>query len=303
MGWMQVRLRVALVRQVSLGAAAGAWAAFLAEGALILSDWTGLDWLRTYFPVLVLGATFGALFAPVDELSQGLRQRALRAALLGAALGAVAVTLTYAACVAFTPGPSGKVVSEGWSLPVARWLGFALGLATAAASASLASGWAIGNARLGLRRAGRGLAAGAVLGLILAVAGNVSGGNAWVLLAGLTVWAALLALAVFWLERRRAKHWLRILAGTSEDAFFPLQRSRITLGKSETNDVPLPGGQEVYPRHCEIRWSNDHYEIVDDEQGGVVLVNFRQIQEHVLKPGDLVKLGSVLLQYGEAQRR
>jgi hypothetical protein len=30
------------------------------------------------------------------------------------------------------------------------------------------------------------------------------------------------------------------------------------------------------------------------------MVNFRQVQEQVLKAGDLVKIGSALLQYGEA---
>jgi hypothetical protein len=302
MNWKKVRLRNVLVSVLPLGAAAGAWAAFLAEGALILSDLSGVGWLRTYLPVLVLGAVFSGLFAPIDEILNRHRQRALRAVLYGAVLGGIAVTLTYSAYLALTPAGPG-LAGESKGLPIARWIGFALGLAVAAACAALASGLAAHNLRLGLRRAVTGVVAGAALGLPLALAGNAAGGNSWVLLGGLTLWGAWLALAIFWFEQRQARRWLRILTGGVEDRFYPLRDRRITVGKSEFNDLPLPRGQEVYPRHCEIKWSNDHYDIVDDEQGGIVLVNFRQIQEHALKPGDLVKIGSVLLQYGEGRAR
>jgi hypothetical protein len=302
MNWKQVRLRNVLVQVLPLGAAAGAWSAFLAEGALILSDFAAVDWLRTYLPVWVLGTVFGGLFAPIDEILNRHWQRTARAARYGAALGGVVVTLTYGAYLALTPASAG-VAGASTVLPIARWIGFAVGLAVAAACAALASGFAANNPGLGLRRAAKGLVAGAAIAFPLAMVGNAAGGNSWVLLGGLTVWGAWLALAVFWFELRQARRWLRILTGGGEDRFYPLQQSRITLGKSEFNDLPLPHGQEVYPRHCEIRWAGDHYEIMDDEQGGIVLVNFRQIQEHALKPGDLVKLGSVLLQYGEGRTK
>ena len=83
------------------------------------------------------------------------------------------------------------------------------------------------------------------------------------------------------------------------DSIFPLRGRRLWLGKSERNDVPLTDFQEVYPFHCELRWSGDHYDIADSEQGGVVLVNYRQVQDYALRPGDLIKVGSALLQYGE----
>jgi hypothetical protein len=302
MNWMKVRLRNVLARVLPLGAAAGAWAAFLAEGALIASGYSGIGWLRTYLPVLVLGAVFGALFAPIDEILNRRRHRALRASLIGGALGGIVVTLTYAAYLALTPSGA-AATGEFKGLPIARWIGFALGLGVSAACAALASGLGANNLGLGFRRAARALLAGLALGFPLALAGNAAGGNSWVLLGGLTLWGAWLALAVFWFEQRQARRWLRVLTGGGEDRFFPLRDSTITLGKSEFNDVPLQDGQEVYPRHCEIKWVNNHYEIVDDEQGGIVLVNFRQIQEHALKPGDLVRIGSVLLQYGEGRSK
>ncbi|MDH4225076.1 MAG: FHA domain-containing protein, partial [Deltaproteobacteria bacterium] len=117
------------------------------------------------------------------------------------------------------------------------------------------------------------------------------------------LWGGGMALLGMTPRRLFSKRWLRVLMGAHEDYIFPLQGKTITLGKLESNDIPLLGSEEVFPRHCEIRWVADHYEIIDDEQGGVVLVNFRPIQNHPLKPGDLIKVGSALLQYGEGGRQ
>ncbi len=42
------------------------------------------------------------------------------------------------------------------------------------------------------------------------------------------------------------------------------------------------------------------YQIGHPEENGVVLVNYREVHDHTLRPGDIVKIGSALLQYGEA---
>ena len=124
--------------------------------------------------------------------------------------------------------------------------------------------------------------------------------DAWAVLAALVVWSGTLALLLHWSERRRARRWLRLLSGPGEDRIIPLQGGPLTLGRNERNDIPLLDFHEIYPYHCELRWASDHYDIVDNERGGIVLVNFRQVQEHALKSGDLIKIGTALLQYGEA---
>jgi hypothetical protein len=56
----------------------------------------------------------------------------------------------------------------------------------------------------------------------------------------------------------------------------------------------------LYPFHCTLRRDGKHFELADEDQGGSVLVNFRQAQNQTLKSGDLVKIGTALFQYGEA---
>ena len=76
-----------------------------------------------------------------------------------------------------------------------------------------------------------------------------------------------------------------MLTGPGEDSFFALDGRNFSVGKLEANDIPLLHYNEVFPFHCQLKWDSDHYKIVDEDQGGVVLVNFRQIQEQELKHG------------------
>jgi hypothetical protein len=303
MNWMRHKIRHQLRRVLLLGGAAGLWAAFLAEGTLLLAERWEVGWLRALLPLFVLGTVFGALFASIGEYLNRHFHRALGAAVIGALLTGGAGVLSHLLIVLIAqssvdPAATGAAGAAHSALVRPLWLG--VNLAIVAAAAALASSLGRLHWRQGLRRATRALVPGAALG---ALPGALPWeNNSWVLLVGMGLWGALLALAVFWLEQRLAQQWLRVLIGPGEDRFFPLDRRRITLGKEEANDIPLLEGQEVYPHHCEIKWMHDHYEIIDDEQGGVVLVNFRQIQEHALRPGDLVKIGSVLLQYGEGTR-
>lgn len=305
MNWKARKLHQQLGKVIGLGAAAGLWAAFLAEGALLLADHSGVTWLRTFLPVFVLGLVFGALFSPIQEILHRHLRSAGRAALAGALISGPATVLAFVLLAYLTDARISTAGSGASAVTLSdpmRWVWFGSSMAVLAASAALGSSVARLHWRQGIRRAVRALAVGGALGGALAALGTFTGGNAWLLLLGTGLWGALVALAAYWVEPRFAKHWLRVLIGPGEDRFFPLDRKHITLGRAESNDIPLLEGQEVYPHHCEIKWAHDHYEIIDDEQGGVVLVNFRQIQEHPLKPGDLVKIGSVLLQYGEGTR-
>ncbi|MCH8882543.1 MAG: FHA domain-containing protein [SAR324 cluster bacterium] len=303
MNWMKVNLRSLSWQTLLFGAAAGAWAAFLAEGAMVLAERSESDWATTYLPILVLGLVFGALFAPIEEWVNHYRSRIFTTALAGGALAAVAGTAGFGLAVYVTrlQLPSEGFVFHPIPLPV-RWVWFALCLGLIAGGAGMGSGLGLGDLRKAVRRGLRGTLAGAVAAFPLAAASSYTGGSAWTIVLGCTIWGGLLGWLIFWLDQRTASRWLRLVLGSGEDRFYPLRKRRITLGKEERNDIPLLEGDEIYPRHCEIKWIHDHYEIIDDEQGGIVLVNFRQIQEHPLKAGDLVKIGSVLLQYGEGSR-
>jgi len=301
MNWRSIWLRNQVWQYALLGAMSGLWGAFAYEGAqsLVVAQW-GLSALAALLPGTALGAFLGATFAPLDEFIGHYPRRALRTGGSGALLGALAGLAALGPLGLLMPvaGASATVpVTEGalwhWGL-----FGPALGIVSAAVT--FASGLGVGQPRLGLQRAAWGFAAGAVPGVLLAAAFALSAPMPWLQLAGLAAWGALLAVTVYWREKRFARHWLRVLTGPGEDCILPLRGLEIRLGKLESNEIPLPGYQEIYPVHCQMRWTGEHYQIIDDETGGTVLVNFRQVQEQVLKTGDLVKIGSALLQYGEA---
>ena len=299
MGWKQAYLKRVSLKLRIFGAAAGMWAAFLAEATLLYAESSQLEWLRYYGPIVVLGVTFGALFAPIDEMAYRFWNRAGKAAMAGALLSGVGGLVSFAlvsyflAPVADEPGIPGTA-----ALTPFRWLWFFIPFSLLAANAGLASGWVLGDTKKAFRRAGWGFVAGGAAGVPLAAVYLFAWENPAVHLLAFAAWSGFVSWVIFWGEKRMAKNWLRVLIGPEEDRIYPMEKHRITVGKLESNDIPLPDSQEIYPFHCEIHWAGDHYEIIDDENGGVVLVNFRQIQEQPLKNGDLVKIGSVLLQYG-----
>ncbi len=295
MNWKHASLRALGWRVTLLGAVAGLWAALLYEGAVLLMAQWPLPWIGPFLPAVVLGLGLGALLAPIGSLVDRYPHRAAKAALLGALLGVAAsgagLLLLYAV-----------VQLAGAERPQwVSWPTVPAVLALQGAAVGFASGMAGGRSKLALRRAGHGLLAGAVLGVPFAGGLFWFGDSAWQPLAGYALWGSVLAGWIFWGERRFARRWLRLVTGPGEDTLIPLTASLVTVGRLESNDVPLLHHREVFPLHCQLRREAGHYKIVDEEQGGLVLVNYRQVQEHALKPGDLLKIGSALLQYGEGR--
>lgn len=299
MNWMTVQLRSLSWKMLLVGASAGVWAAFLHESLWrLLSPLLGAG-----AGALLAGAGLGLGFAmvatPLDDLLHRFHHRAVWDALAGGLAGAVLGGSAGAAKLLLAPG-TGPLLA----LPALPGLGASAvtvaGLAAVAAVVGAASQVRRGRPVTATRRAALAALTGALLGVPLAGALLYSDSSPWVAFAGLAVWGAAVAWAAFWCEKRFARRWLRLLTGPGEDEIFPLQAGLVTLGKNEKNDIPLLHFEEIYPFHCQLRWAADHYEIIDNEQGGIVLVNFRQVEVQSLKPGDLVKIGTALLQYGEA---
>ena len=303
MNWRSVWLRGQIWQISALGVMSGIWAAFAYECAqiLVVGVWgPGPGPGPSLVPGTAFGLIFGATHAPLDEFLGRHPFRALRACGSGAVLGALAGLITL--------GPLGLLISFAGAAPVLplsegalwHWGLFVPALGIIAAVSAFASGLGIGQFRLGLIRAAWGFGAGLIGGAVLAATFAFLPLVSWLHMVGLALWGIWIALAVYWREKRFAKRWLRVLTGPGEDRILPLQGSDLRLGKLDSNEIPLPNYQEIHPVHCLLRWNGEHYQIVDDETGGTVLVNFRQVQEQVLKTGDLVKIGSALLQYGEA---
>ena len=299
MNWMKAYLRKLLWRTLILGAIAGVWGAFLFEGALWLAGRWEPSWVEL-LPGAALGLGLGAALAPIDDLMGRFWHRILKGGLAGGALGSLVGMGAFGLLAALDAPESANAAGLSPVGGGLSWLLTALLLGAIAAAAGVGSGFGAGRWAKAIQRGLTGLVSGALVGLPVGWAVSALPGQPWVLLAGFAAWGAVVSWAIFWSEKRFVRHWLRVLTGPGEDNFYPLNSRRVTLGKLEGNDIPLPHYQEIFPFHCQIRWAADHYEIVDNEQGGVVFVNFRQAHEQVLKPVDLLKIGSALLQYGEA---
>ncbi len=301
MNWKRVSLRKWAWKTVVLGLAAGLWAGFAAEGTLIALERLGAGGMvRALAAGLALGLVSGGLLARIGEGLHRHPRRAWVTTAWGAAFGGGVGLAMGAATWGLAPfaAPPRDVFGVSALGVYAALLALLLGLLGAAVGFS--SGFGVGDVSLGLRRLRRGSTAGLAMGAVVGVGVLFFPRNLWVHSATLILWSAVVAQGMFWTEKRFARRWLRVLTGPGEDECFPLENRSIRLGKLESNEIPLLHYSEVYPVHCRIDWVQDQYKIIDDETGGTVYVNFRQVQEQPLKAGDLVKIGSALLQYGEA---
>jgi len=278
-----------------LGAAAGIWATFLAETAARLM--LRLEAGANLAPVtcVVSGMALGASIAPLGEMLNRYPARSIKAALTGLILGGLAAllgSLVYSSVyqAQTTPDITSHLILGGVHLAlVAMAIGFSAGFAAGGPSQAVA-------------KMAAGLFMGVVIGLPLLGLQWILPQGPWVVTAGMGLWGGALAVSLFWWERRSARRWLRLLSYPGEDTIFPLAKPVVTLGKEEQNDIPLTGFKEIYPFHCQFKLVDGQYEVADEDQGGLVMVNYRQAQAQALKPGDLVKIGTALLQYGEVQR-
>ncbi|MBI3993639.1 MAG: FHA domain-containing protein [Candidatus Lambdaproteobacteria bacterium] len=301
MSWRSVSVRAHGRRVLLAGVVAGLWSAVAVESLGFVPGLAGHSLWQAAAMGALLGLPLGLLLAPADSLSYRLYRRALRAALAGAVVAAALGALGFAAS-AWVYGLL-SAMPRG-SLPISPLFSFVLLMSLAMGLLGAGVGWASalrpGSWQPHWARIKTGLVSGFAVAVPLAVALHLLARWPWTAMIGLALWGGIVSLALFWKEKRFARRWLRVLTGSAQEQIYPLSEGLIRLGKAEANDVPLRSFEEIYPFHCQMNWNVDHFEIVDSEQGGMVLVNFRQVQAQPLKHGDLVKIGSALLQYGEA---
>lgn len=102
-------------------------------------------------------------------------------------------------------------------------------------------------------------------------------------------------------------------AGTREsikaaDAFLivqgrqhvPLDQPVIRIGRRVDNDIVLDV-PSVSRNHAQIRWRQRYFVLYNVSSQGLTSVNGARVQEHVLRPGDVIGLSDVLLVYGEGR--
>ena len=115
-----------------------------------------------------------------------------------------------------------------------------------------------------------------------------------------------LILVGFWIslfigitEKRATSFALRVVSGKQEGQIFLLDQNRFTLGYGSQNDLILKGYAEVCDLHANILKKGKEVIIENAEAGGELLVNYRLVDQQTIKKGDVIKIGTALLQYYE----
>lgn len=80
----------------------------------------------------------------------------------------------------------------------------------------------------------------------------------------------------------------------------PLDQPLIRIGRRIDNDIVLDVSS-VSRNHAQIRWRQRYFVLYNVSDRGLTFVNGARVQEHVLRPGDVIGLSDVLLVYGEGR--
>jgi pSer/pThr/pTyr-binding forkhead associated (FHA) protein len=90
---------------------------------------------------------------------------------------------------------------------------------------------------------------------------------------------------------------LVMLAGPAPGMEFPLDRERLTIGRTEDVNISL-NHNSVSRVHCEVHALGDgRFEIVDKASSNGVRVNGAELRRGIIEPGDLIELGDVKLKF------
>ena len=96
----------------------------------------------------------------------------------------------------------------------------------------------------------------------------------------------------------------RVLIGSVEgqELRFPLFKDRLTIGRTEQNDIQLKAAY-ISRRHAVIATEGERTRVVDWGSKNGVFVNGKQVSEHFLKHGDIVAISTAKFRYEERPKR
>jgi len=75
-----------------------------------------------------------------------------------------------------------------------------------------------------------------------------------------------------------------------------MQNSTTCLGRAKANDIVLDD-VSVSGQHCRVRWENGQFVLHDLKSTNGSFVNEQRVTRHVLRPGDVMKLGETYVQF------
>ena len=105
-------------------------------------------------------------------------------------------------------------------------------------------------------------------------------------------------------SRRERDRMSRVLIGTvdGQELRFPLFKDRLTIGRTEQNDIQLKASY-ISRRHAVIVTDHDITRVIDWGSKNGVYVNSKRITEHFLTHGDSVRIGTAEFRYQERPKR
>ena len=98
--------------------------------------------------------------------------------------------------------------------------------------------------------------------------------------------------------RPRRAHALEITSGPVPPARVPLDRDRITIGRSQGVGLQLDS-DEVSRNHAQLTRLDDEYTIEDLQSRNGIYLNGLKVHSAMLRDGDELQLGDVFLTYHE----
>jgi hypothetical protein len=300
-------------------AVCGAWAAFVGWGLGRLISAPYADDGSTpdvFIRVILRGLSLGLMLA----FGLGL----LDAIFSSRGIGPIALRGIFVALIGLVGGLLGGAVGQGLfkatESPIFQAFGWVLtGLLIGAAVgvfdvlARLIQGQGASGA---VRKVINGLIGGSVGGLLGALLyiplGNALGwvfkrdsesilsSGAW----GMVILGACIGLFIGLAQVILKEAWVRVEAGFRPGRELIINKDEITIGRSESCDIGLFGGQGVEKVHARIRHKGNRYMLIDDDTPGGTYVNDEKVVEpKELRNGDAIRLGNCVLRFGERAKK
>jgi hypothetical protein len=129
---------------------------------------------------------------------------------------------------------------------------------------------------------------------------QVYSSGAW----GMVVLGACIGLFIGLAQVILKEAWVRVEAGFRPGRELILNKDEITIGRAESCDIGLFGGQGVEKVHARILLKGKRYLLADDDTPGGTYLNDERITEPTpLRNGDTIRVGNCVLRFGERAKK
>ena len=298
-------------------AVCGAWAAFVGwlVGQFLSFPYAeGSPHASAFLRVILRGSSLGAMLAfGLGVVDAYFASRGIAAIILRGVF--VAVIGLFAGLVGAAVGQGLYHVIESEILRAFGWVltGLLIGASVGIFDviARLTKGEGAGGA---VRKVINGVIGGGVGGLIggllfivllmalsrLFTRDDILSSTAW----GFVILGACIGLFIGLAQIILKEAWVRVEAGFRPGRELILSKDEITIGRAESCDIGLFGGQGVEKVHARIINKGGRYSLRDDETPGGTFVNDEKvIGPRELRNGDVIRLGNCVLRFGERQKK